>query len=368
MNAPEPKQVTLGRRPLAVLRPEIENYQMRGEEPPPGFVDPPSFVLTVSKIQSAAHDAVPKALMERFIRRLGSELEKGDWVLGEHNEQSATFTRTLPELNLELVKRYKLEPVPEGSRRDPDYPGYDLRLELEFRNTGDAEQSIEYRIGGPTGMPLEGWWYAHKISRSRWMGGAGLRDVVMRFDGNNVVQFDGPQLATGEAEPVSQDQALAYAGVDGQYFAAVMIPERKALGDVWFETTQAIRIGPPADPRAPHTFANVTCEMMSKPIVLGPQASDKSKAFTVFIGPKRPNLLAQYKAAGDPDYSLEDIVYYGLSLFGLVARAMLAILHFFYRIVGNYGIAIVMLTVLVRGLMFPISFKQTKNMARMQAL
>jgi YidC/Oxa1 family membrane protein insertase len=54
--------------------------------------------------------------------------------------------------------------------------------------------------------------------------------------------------------------------------------------------------------------------------------------------------------------------------FGAVARGMLGILHFFYGIVGNFGIAIIMLTVLVRGAMFPISFKQTQNMARMQAL
>jgi YidC/Oxa1 family membrane protein insertase len=78
--------------------------------------------------------------------------------------------------------------------------------------------------------------------------------------------------------------------------------------------------------------------------------------------------LAQYQAGGDPNYSLRDVIYYGLALFGAVARAMLAILHFFYSIVGNYGIAIIMLTVLVRGAMFPISYKQTKNMARMQAL
>jgi YidC/Oxa1 family membrane protein insertase len=51
-----------------------------------------------------------------------------------------------------------------------------------------------------------------------------------------------------------------------------------------------------------------------------------------------------------------------------VARAMLVVLHFFHDIVGNFGIAIIMLTVCVRGLIFPISYKQTKNMARMQAL
>jgi YidC/Oxa1 family membrane protein insertase len=45
---------------------------------------------------------------------------------------------------------------------------------------------------------------------------------------------------------------------------------------------------------------------------------------------------------------------------------MTQLLKFFYSIVGNYGIAIIMLTLLVRGAMFPISFKQTRNMARMQ--
>jgi YidC/Oxa1 family membrane protein insertase len=90
--------------------------------------------------------------------------------------------------------------------------------------------------------------------------------------------------------------------------------------------------------------------------------------FDIFMGPKRPSLLANYQAAGDPNHSLKDIVYYGLALFGAVARAMLAILHFFHGIVGNYGVAIIMLTVLVRGAMFPISYKQTQNMARMQAL
>ena len=107
--------------------------------------------------------------------------------------------------------------------------------------------------------------------------------------------------------------------------------------------------------------------MTRKPVELAPGRSQKD-SYVVFIGPKRPDLLAQYKAANDPNYSLKDIIYYGMWPFGAVARGMLSVLHFFYSIVGNYGIAIIMLTVLVRGCMFPISFKQTQNMARMQAL
>jgi len=120
-------------------------------------------------------------------------------------------------------------------------------------------------------------------------------------------------------------------------------------------------------PRTPPTYTNVTTRLTRRPLELAAGATHR-ESFQVFMGPKRPSLLAKYQAAGDPNHSLQDIVYYGLALFGAVARAMLAILHFFHGIVGNYGVAIVMLTVLVRGAMFPISYKQTKNMARMQAL
>ena len=61
--------------------------------------------------------------------------------------------------------------------------------------------------------------------------------------------------------------------------------------------------------------------------------------FKIFAGPKKPELLAAY--------NLEDLVYYGW--FGLVAKPMLrdpALL--LSPLVHNYGIAIIMLTVLVR--------------------
>ncbi len=44
------------------------------------------------------------------------------------------------------------------------------------------------------------------------------------------------------------------------------------------------------------------------------------------------------------------------------------LLHGFYRLVHNYGIAIVMLTVLVRGCMFPLSKKQALSAQKMQSI
>jgi YidC/Oxa1 family membrane protein insertase len=73
--------------------------------------------------------------------------------------------------------------------------------------------------------------------------------------------------------------------------------------------------------------------------------------------------LAEY---GRPPATLSDLVYYGW--FGVVARPMLLVLHFFYSLVANYGVAIIMLTVLVRGCMFPLSRKQALGAQKMQEL
>ena len=241
-----------------------------------------------------------------------------------------------------------------------------MQLEVEIRNTGEAPRSLAYRLDGPTGMPLEGWWFAHKISQ-RWFSAAGLRDVAVRFAGSPELQIDCPLIVQGKVEPMGDGQALAWAGVDGQYFSAVLIPKIASLEDVWFDTIQAMLVGPKPDPHVPATYANVTCRLDRKPIELAAGASHKD-SYRVFIGPKRPELLAHYYPANDPSYSLKDLLYFGWPIFAAVAKLMLAILHFFHSIVGNYGIAIVLLTVLVRGAMFPISFRQTQNMAHIQAL
>jgi YidC/Oxa1 family membrane protein insertase len=355
------RTVKLIRRPFAVLRPERENYIMRDAVLPANFVDPPSFLMTLAQANG-------KPLDEADSKRVAALLETGNWEVAAKDAESVTFRRVLPEFNLEFVKRYTLQPVPENEHDNADYPGYDLQLDIEIKNTGQAPQRFAYRLDGPTGMPLEGWWYAHKISRDRWFRGAGLRDVVIRFDGNPTAQEDCPKIADGDAEPLDGGgEPLSFTGVDGQYFAAVMVPLRKAPEDAWIGTMEPIVAGTKPDDRTLQTYTNVTCRLTPLPIELA-AGGTHTDSFEVFIGPKRPDLLANYHPAGDPNQSLKSIVYYGLALFGAVARAMLAILHFFYSLVGNYGLSIIMLTILVRGAMFPISYKQTQNMARIQAL
>ncbi|MCA9211952.1 MAG: YidC/Oxa1 family insertase periplasmic-domain containing protein, partial [Planctomycetales bacterium] len=82
------------------------------------------------------------------------------------------------------------------------------------------------------------------------------------------------------------------------------------------------------------------------------------QSFKIFAGPKNPDVLELY--------GLEETISYGW--FAPIAKGLTWVLHFFYGIIGNYGIAIICLTVLVRGCLLPFGRQQAMNAARMQEL
>ncbi len=54
--------------------------------------------------------------------------------------------------------------------------------------------------------------------------------------------------------------------------------------------------------------------------------------------------------------------------FSVIAVPILRGLQFFYGLVGNYGIAIILLTLLIRLLIFPLNYKSLKSMKKMQSV
>ncbi|MFV2068971.1 MAG: YidC/Oxa1 family insertase periplasmic-domain containing protein, partial [Pirellulales bacterium] len=348
---------TLRRRPLEVMRPEVENMRLRNIVIPPEFRDTPSLLLTLQQLGETK-------LKQDDSQLPGIDLYASQWEVVEQTETTVAFRKVLPRASLEIIKRYTLEKVPTDSKSDPTFPGYGLLFDLEIRNRGDAAQRVAYRLDGPTGLPIEGWWYANKIGRS-W-GGVGLRDMVVRFENGEPDLFSCQSIADGKVEPLGQGSSLMFAGVDAQYFAAVLIPEKQQLGDLWFDETRAVRVHPMPMPKEDKRLTDVTCRLVSRPVTLEAGGPPLHHHFTLFSGPKMPQLLARYGQPSDMRYDLKGLVYYGW--FGWVAKPMLAVLHTFYHVVRNYGLAIILLTVLVRGGMFPLSLKQTRNMQKMQQL
>lgn len=288
----------------------------------------------------------------------GLDLRTTNWVLVESDRLHAIFRRRLPELSLEIVKTYRLKEMPENELENKDYPAYDLLFEVEISNIGSQTCEVSYQLDGPNGLPLEGKWYAYKVSRN-W-GGSGLRDFIISMNDNTPSMVNATTVADGESPMPWPDQNLNYIGVDGQYFSAVLMPDREKTGEQWFAKLQPICVGK-VDPEHKN-WANTSCRLTSVPTKLEPNGSPLRHTMKLFAGPKRPPLLA------NEEYKLSELVYFGWPIFAAVAVPLTKLLHFLYAVTFNYGLAIILLTVLIRGCMFPLSRKQVLGAQKMQQL
>ena len=332
----------LARRPLEVARPERNDN---------GLLDQFSYLLTLERLDGAAikrgEDELP-----------GLSLLEENWEIVSKSAEHVTFRWQEPGLDLELLKTFRLEKLADGDQADPDARAYHLTFDVEIKNTRSDARHVAYQLDGPTGLPTEGWWYLNKIGHSFW-GAAGARDIALHWrDG-------GDQLVTcSKIADGSHDapwlKPFSYLAVDSQYFASGLTPLYEDEKDNWFrESRPLVSAGPPKSSR--RKLTDVSFRAISREFDLtaaGTPGDTLRHSFEIFAGPKRPELLSRYDMSG--------LVYYGW--FGWVSRPMLGILHFFYGVVGKFGVAIVMLTVLVRSCMFPISRKQALSARRMQEL
>ncbi len=286
----------------------------------------------------------------------GVNLRTAAWEIAEHDRTHVVFRRRLPQLGLMVEKSYRLAQTPPEALEDRLYPAYHLELQVRVVNTGTQSREVGYQLDGPTGLPIEGKWYANKVGRG-W-GAVGLRDVVVCWKGEIPKLISCWKIADDKIPRWQEDasQSLAFVGVDAQYFSAILIPQKGDSESPWFAHAQPLRVGK-VDPRW-KKITNTSCRLISLPSVLAP-GGELKHAYEVFIGPKIPRLLAKY--------GLKDVVIYGW--FWWVAIPCLWLLHMFHDyVVFNYGLAIILLTVLVRLCMFPMSKRQTLSMLKMQKL
>jgi YidC/Oxa1 family membrane protein insertase len=79
-----------------------------------------------------------------------------------------------------------------------------------------------------------------------------------------------------------------------------------------------------------------------------------------FIGPKDTDAL---KAFG---HDANKVINFGM--FGMIAEILLVIVKFCHKLVPNWGVAIILLTILIKIIFFPLTYSSTKSMAKMADL
>ena len=193
--------------------------------------------------------------------------------------------------------------------------------------------------------------------------------AAVRSDGRTQVLYP---VAGGDALEV--DGAIRWAAVQSKFFAAALVPYQPA--DAAKKLTYNLRLMVPNNHQAMVAGGNgedvklagyhppVVMELFTDRIDLEPNSS-RAVDFEMYVGPKKYRVL---KAAG---HELQTLQFADATwVFGIMRPIYLALtdfLNFLYRLVGNYGIAIMVLTIVIRIMVFPLVQNGLVINARMQA-
>jgi YidC/Oxa1 family membrane protein insertase len=136
---------------------------------------------------------------------------------------------------------------------------------------------------------------------------------------------------------------ITWVAFEGTYFMTGVIPEN--------QSNQTLKLSADGE--------MINSLLLSADQVI-PAAGRLQYNYQVYFGPKKITTLRE---AG---HDLERVVNFGW--FDKLARPALYLLNFFYGYVGNYGIAIILVTVLIKILFWPIAQKGLKSMKNMQKI
>lgn len=353
----------LTRRPLQVIRPEVEVAGEHATEK----VHPLSGLLTLAGQRNV--DATSGSLADDPLRTNHWEAKQTT----HKNVPAVEFTYRLSTAQaeklalsgpVEVVRRYWLATVTEETSKNASEAAYHLNTEFEVRNLSDETLQAAYVLDGPNGLPTEGWWYSTKIGPS-WTA-AGARDVVWRRNAfprslrecSTIYKYAkaNEEKPAESLLPAAGTTPLDYIGVDAQYFSAVWLTNPK---DNSFRSAVTMpAFGVDSIEKVDMKRTNVTFRMTSDLKAIPANGSYKQE-MRLFAGPKVPSLLAAY--------GMDDVIEYGW--FRMVSIPLAHLLHFLENnLLFNYGLAIVALTVIVRGCMVPFSLKAAKSAKLMQEL
>ena len=225
--------------------------------------------------------------------------------------------------------------------------GYELEVAIQFFGDFPATRDVPYRILGPQRIRYEA---ASMRPNARVAGMRNGRGEVTETDHQRVGPVTGGARLDG--------RSIGWAGLESNYFACVLRPTALAQAP----KTKMIEVGEPDKSRSSEFRGANEAGRQEWPVRVGfqtPLAVGQADRYQVFIGPKDPNLLSEFSAEG---YS--GLIDYGV--LGILVRLFLFLLRTFEALIGSWGIAIVLLTVVVKGVLHPMNKRNQRSMQRQQ--
>lgn len=233
----------------------------------------------------------------------------------------------------------------------PQQRGFELKLTL--RNTGYAKGGTqEFRLLGP----------ALRVPQQAGLFGEVAVSIAAPLDGDavHVAPAKDGQVQNLEVAP----QLLSFAGSTNRFFGAFLYPmtdaDRAAMTGLDVLTVAPLQAGDVAE--------NLTSQVRyGLRMVIPEQGQETSLSYGLYLGPKSFRVFDQLddpeRFAPILDVDLNPPCC-GVDVPGgrMMAQLLIGLLGTFYDYLGNWGFAIILLTILVRGSMFPLNFRMQKSM------
>lgn len=292
----------------------------------------PSYLLAVSKQD------------EEGLQSRRWEVDPG---ASEREVSFRTKVRTKKNL-LEIRKRFSLN---EGEIAP--------RLAIEVTNlSGPTIPDFQYWLTGGNGLPIEGVWYTQYYRHAVFMPrGDKFREETAQQVYNNRKHQNGYGTAS---------TPLQFLGVTDQYFASLVVQPKDVREDANNHIAEASPIFISGESSKPYE-ANIGVRLASRPQRIE-EGQTIVHEFLLYNGPKDGKILAK---VSDQDLLLDEVIHYpGLWIIptGWVSRPIVWILNTLYSFVHDYGIAILLLTIIVRICLYPLTYHQNRMMLKMKAI
>ncbi len=210
---------------------------------------------------------------------------------------------------------------------------YKIDLLLRFTNNGRDVKEGTAVIEWAAPLPENG--------NGGFFGGAQLNSRHFSYFLKDKVEKK--ELKKCEAATVIEGDIL-WTAIEEKYFTSAVIPENPSPANITIAQ---------ADDRT------VTYHLVYPNAVIRPGEHIECRC-SLFLGPKDIDILKSQGAR------LEKTVDFGS--FDIIAKPLVLVLKFFYRFTGNYGIAIILLTVIIKIIFWPLTHKSFESMKGMQKL
>jgi YidC/Oxa1 family membrane protein insertase len=303
---------------------------------------------------------------------------------------TAVFSNQGATLKSLVLKKYTEtagrdgKPVYLVSQTNPD--GFDLKTEsgtlglsplvlyststAALRVSGSDKKTLEFYWNSPQGVSVKktysfsGNSYAieldTQVTNNSASKLAGTLNLILphpsqpatkesRFEVNGSVTMEDGKFTTVAVKDLAEKQKdftsrVAWTGYADKYFLSAVLSRENSIGSV--------RIGKGTGNYITTTIASPSLEILP--------GQSRTVIYNLFFGPKDLDIL---KAQGDGLESALD-----LGWFAAIAKPLLYTLKYFNKYTNNYGIAIIIITVIIKILFFPLTHKSYKSMKDMQKL